>query len=34
MTTKNDALVIIEEGTNVERNVQISCCYSAFLLFY
>jgi hypothetical protein len=34
MAKGNEALVIIEEGTDVEGHVEISCCYSAFLIFY
>jgi hypothetical protein len=35
MTKENEALVIIEEGTDVEVQMEgFSCCWSSFIIFH
>jgi hypothetical protein len=34
MTNESEVLVIIEEGTDVEGKVEISCCYTAFMMYF
>ena len=35
MATENEALVIIEEGTDVEVQMEgMSCCWTAYIIFH
>jgi hypothetical protein len=35
MATENEALVIIEEGTDVEVQMEaFGCCWTAYLMFH